>query len=198
VVDGAATAATTAQLTFNGATGALTAPAPATVAVAIDTTASGALDPVSGAPTLNVNFDYTGTTQFAGAFTTATNQPNGNAAGNFVSAAFDNTGALVATYSNGQSQTVGTIAIATFADQEALTAVSGTSWTANAASGVANDSAPGVGQAGSISTGQLEQSNVDITTELVNLMTAQRNYQANSKVISTESSTLQSLMQAVQ
>jgi flagellar hook protein FlgE len=190
VVDGAPGApAATANLLFNPDGSLDTADGPSSQDVII---------PAAGANALTVNFDYTGTTQFAGAFTTATNQADGNPAGNFVSVALDNTGSLVATYSNGQSQSVGTLAIATFADQDALTAVSGTSWTANALSGSANLQAPGVGQAGAITTGQLEQSNVDITTELVNLMTAQRNYQANSKVITTESDTLQSLMQAIQ
>jgi flagellar hook protein FlgE len=56
---------------------------------------------------------------------------------------------------------------------------------------------PGSGMAGSLNTAALEQSNVDITSELVGLMTSQRNYQANSKVIQTESTMMQSLMQAL-
>ena len=81
--------------------------------------------------------------------------------------------------------------------EQALTPVSDTSWTTSNASGAPLYFAPGTGMAGRLTTGSLEQSNVDITSELVNLMTSQRNYQANSKVISTESAMLQSLMQAI-
>ena len=88
-------------------------------------------------------------------------------------------------------------AIATFPDQAALTQVSDTSWVANDRSGGALYERPGVGLAGKLSTGTLEGSNVDITSELVGLMTSQRNYQANSKVISTESAMMQALMQAM-
>jgi flagellar hook protein FlgE len=92
---------------------------------------------------------------------------------------------------------VGTIAIATFANEGALTPISDTSWTANAASGAALYNTPGVGLSGKLTTGALEGSNVDITSELVGLMTSQRNYQANSKVLTTESQMMQALMQAL-
>jgi flagellar hook protein FlgE len=103
----------------------------------------------------------------------------------------------VAKYSNNQSQVVGTIALATFPNQGALTAISDTSWTVNADSGAPLYNAPGVGLSGKLTAGALEGSNVDITSELVGLMTSQRNYQANSKVLTTESQMMQSLMQAV-
>ena len=71
------------------------------------------------------------------------------------------------------------------------------SWTANSASGAALYGTAGSGLAGKLNTGALERSNVDITSELVGLMTSQRNYQANSKVISTENTMIQALMQAL-
>lgn len=89
------------------------------------------------------------------------------------------------------------MAIANFANEGALQAISGTSWTANAGSGTALYNVPGVGLAGKLNTGALEGSNVDITSELVGLMTSQRNYQANSKVLTTESQMMQALMQAL-
>jgi flagellar hook protein FlgE len=103
----------------------------------------------------------------------------------------------MATYSNGEKQSVGVLAVATFPDEGELAPVSDTSWVATNASGTALYFTPGSGMAGELTTGSLEQSNVDITSELVNLMSSQRNYQANSKVISTESTMLQALMQAV-
>ena len=103
----------------------------------------------------------------------------------------------MAKYTNGETKNVGTIALANFADEGALTAADNTSWTASTASGAPLYERPGVGMAGKLATSSLEQSNVDITTELVGLMTSQRNYQANSKVLSTENAMLQSLMQAL-
>ncbi|MFZ6647529.1 flagellar hook protein FlgE [Undibacterium sp. TJN25] len=186
-VDGGAPLTPTTTLTFN-TSGQLTSPlVPGTLPL----TAAGA------AAALTVSVDYTGTTQFAGDSTTTTNKADGNASGTFIDVALAKDGSLIAQYSNGAKQTVGVVALATFPDEGALTAVSDTSWTSSTGSGTALYSAPGTGMAASLSTGQLEQSNVDVTSELVGLMTSQRNYQANSKVISTESAMMQSLMQAI-
>ncbi|WP_036164572.1 flagellar hook protein FlgE [Massilia sp. 9096] len=187
-LDGAtATAsATPAQLTFNNQ-GALTGA----------TNTGIAIPAANGAAAGNVSLSYTGTTMFAGDATTTTNRSDGYASGAFVGVSLDQSGALVAKYSNDQSQTVGTVTIASFANEGALTATSNTSWTANASSGAALYNPPGVGLSGKLTTGALEGSNVDITSELVGLMTSQRNYQANSKVLTTESQMMQALMQAL-
>jgi flagellar hook protein FlgE len=181
-------AATTSTLTFN-ANGQLTAPS-APVALTVAT-------PGNGAAPLAINLNYAGTTQFAGEAVTSTNSADGNSSGTFLDAQLADDGSLVARYSNGLRQTVGTIALGTFANEGALTAVNDTSWIASIESGAALYDAPGTGMAGSLTTSTLEQSNVDITSELVGLMTSQRNYQANSKVLSTENAMLQSLMQAL-
>jgi len=186
-VDGGAPLATTQALTFN-TSGQLTAP---TAPVALALTGAGA------AAALNVTLDYTGTTQFAGEATTTTNSADGYASGTYTGVTLASDGSLIAQYTNGQKQTVGTVALATFPDEGALTAVNDTSWTTSNTSGTPLYFTPGSGMAGSLTTSALEQSNVDITSELVGLMTSQRNYQANSKVISTESAMLQSLMQAL-
>jgi flagellar hook protein FlgE len=162
-------------------------------------TNSGALTltPTNGAAPIAFSIDYTGTTQFAGEATSTTNSTNGYASGNYVGVELAADGSVVARYSNEQKQTVGTIALATFGNEGALTATSDTSWQANAASGLALYGTPGTGLAGKLNTGSLEGSNVDITSELVGLMTSQRNYQANSKVITTENQMMQTLMQAL-
>ena len=134
---------------------------------------------------------------FAGDATTTNNSTDGYASGTYVGVELADDGSVVARYSNEQKQTVGTIALATFGNEGALTATSDTSWQANAASGLALYGTPGVGLSGKLNTGALEGSNVDITSELVGLMTSQRNYQANSKVITTENQMMQSLMQAL-
>ena len=185
-LDGATPGTTPAVLTFD-ATGALKTTTGNSVAI----TAAG------GAAAGNVTIDYTGTTRFAGEATTTTNRSNGYASGTFVGVEMAADGSLVAKYSNDQSQVVGTVAVATFANEGALSSISDTSWVANSASGAALYSSPGVGLAGKLSTGALEGSNVDITSELVGLMTSQRNYQANSKVLTTENQMMQALMQAL-
>ncbi len=185
---GGAAPAKGATLTFDDK-GVLTGTAPTTISVGIPAT--------GGAAAGSVTIDYTGTTKFAGEATTTTNRSDGYASGAFVGVELSPDGSLVAKYSNDQTQVVGTLAVATFANEGALQAISDTSWTANAASGTALYNTPGVGLSGKLVTGALEGSNVDITSELVGLMTSQRNYQANSKVLTTESQMMQSLMQAL-
>ena len=184
--DGAAPTAPATTLTFdvNGQLPAGTKSASMTV-------------PAPGAAPLAFTVDYTGTTQFAGEATTTTNRSDGYASGAFVGVELAEDGSVVAKYSNEQQQVVGTLAIATFPDEGSLAQASDTSWIANNGSGAPLYSTPGVGLAGKLSKGTLEGSNVDITSELVGLMTSQRNYQANSKVITTENQMMQALMQAL-
>jgi flagellar hook protein FlgE len=155
------------------------------------------LTPTGGAAPLAFIVDYTGTTKFAGEATTTTNRSDGYASGAFVGVELAEDGSVVAKYSNEQQQVVGTLAIATFPDEGALAQTSDTSWIANNTSGSPLYSTPGIGLAGKLSKGTLEGSNVDITSELVGLMTSQRNYQANSKVITAENQMMQALMQAL-
>jgi flagellar hook protein FlgE len=187
---------TPTTMTFDGTSGQMLTPDPAadagsiTIGLAGTTTANGGV--------LNdIVINYTGTTGFAGEATTSTNNADGYASGTFSGVTLGEDGSVIASYTNGQKQTIGRLAVATFPDEGALTAVSDTSWTASIASGEPLVTAAGVGMAGTINVSTLEQSNVDITSELVGLMTSQRNYQANSKVIQTESTMLQSLMQAI-
>ena len=182
------------------------APDPATkVSLAFDpsgqltgTTTSGTVTFTgTGAAASSVKIDYTGTTSFAGEANTTTNRSDGYASGSFVGLTMSSDGSLVAKYSNDQSQVVGTIGLATFPNEGALSPISETSWVQNADSGAPLTDRPGVGLSGKLETGALEGSNVDITSELVGLMTSQRNYQANSKVLTSESQMMQALMQAL-
>jgi flagellar hook protein FlgE len=149
------------------------------------------------AAAMTVEIDYTGTTFQKGESTTSTNAADGYAAGSYVGVELDQAGNVVAKYSNGEKQAIARLAIATFPDEDALTPVNETAWTANVQSGNANLSEAGQGVAGALTVASLETSNVDVTSELVSLMTSQRNYQANSKVITAENEMLQSLMQAL-
>lgn len=178
---------TTTTLQFDAA-GQLTSPA-AAVALPLGT-------PTGAAP-LTVNIDYAGTTQFAGEATTTANAANGYASGTLTSVQIADDGGIMVQYSNGQKQRTGTLALATFPDEGALTPAGGTSWAMSNDSGTPLFFTPGSGMAGKLTSGALEQSNVELTGELVNLMTAQRNYQANTKVISAQSQMMQNLMQAI-
>lgn len=178
---------TTSTLDFN-TDGQLTAPAaPVTLNLGTPT----------GASALSVDLDYTGTTQYAGEATTTVNSANGYASGVMTGVQIEKDGSVMALYSNSQKQSVGTLAVATFPNESGLMSVSDTSWTTTNESGNALYFTPGVGTAGTLTVGALEQSNVDVASELVGLMAAQRNYQANTKVITTENQMMQSLMQAV-
>ena len=183
-------------LAFNPATGALGSVDgdAAITATTIDLTG---ITLANGANLTKLTIDYDGSTGNSGEATTSTNNAEGYASGTFTNLALGNDGSVIATYSNGQKQTVGKLALATFVNEGALTTISGTSWTESLESGRPLVNAPGMGTGGTITSSSLEQSNVDITSELVGLMTSQRNYQANSKVIQTESSMMQSLMQAI-
>jgi flagellar hook protein FlgE len=144
-----------------------------------------------------ISLDYLGTTFQAGEATTSVNVADGYTTGQYVGVELAGDGKVIAKYSNGEQQAVGQIKLATFSNEDALVSVSDTSWTANGDVGTISLDNPGTSVAGSLATASLEGSNVDITAELVNLMGSQRNYQANSKVITTENQMLQSLMQAL-
>ncbi|HET9643010.1 MAG TPA: flagellar hook-basal body complex protein [Burkholderiaceae bacterium] len=178
---------TTTTLSF-GADGQLTSPT-GRVPLALGTPA--------GAAPLSINVDYTGTTQFAGEATTLQNAANGYASGTLIGVQIADDGSVLAQYSNGQKQSVGTLALATFPAEDKLSPADETSWTVSVGSGNALYFRPGTGTAGKLVTASVEQSNVNMTSELVNLMTAQRNYQANTKVVSAENEMMKTLMQAV-
>jgi len=184
--DGAAATTTTATLEF-GPDGQLVTPgAPVVVAL-------GAPD---GVDAMAIDIDYSGTTQFAGQTLTIANAANGYTAGALNGVQIEADGSVMAVYSNGMRMRAGTLVLATFPNEGALVAVSDTSWISSNASGAPLYTTPGTG-AGLLSAGALEQSNVDVTAELVHLMSAQRNYQANTKVISTQNEMMRALMQSV-
>ena len=109
----------------------------------------------------------------------------------------DEQGNVQATYTDGSKLTAGQVALASFPNEDQLQAEDGTTWSATGGSGAARFGIAQSGVLGSLHNGSLESSNVDLTGELVNLMSAQRNYQANTKVISTDSSMFTALFQAI-
>ncbi|WP_312410849.1 flagellar hook protein FlgE [Pseudescherichia sp.] len=152
---------------------------------------------VPGAAPIEMTFDYAACTQYGSDFSVSTNVADGYASAQQNGVQVDGDGKVYATYSNGERMLQGQVVLATFPDENGLLAVSGTAWVETGESGTPLMGAPGSGTFGALSTGMLESSNVDITSELVDLMTAQRNYQANTKVILASSELDQALFQAM-
>lgn len=137
--------------------------------------------------------DLFGSTQFA-LENTDTFDQDGFSAGELQGVSFDEDGLLVATYSNQQTATLGQIALATFDSTDGLIPNGHTGWLASKGSGPADIGRPNSGTLGRIQGGALEESNVDLTAELVALIEAQRNYQANSKTLETENTVTQTII----
>lgn len=152
---------------------------------------------VDGAEPIDMTFDYSSCTQYGSAFAVTTNAASGNASAGQNGVQVDDDGKVYATYSNGERMLQGQIVLATFPNENGLDPVSGTAWVQTGESGTPLMGAPGSGTFGTLSTGMLEGSNVDITGELVSLMTAQRNYQADTKVIAASKELDQALFQAM-
>jgi flagellar hook protein FlgE len=142
-----------------------------------------------------VQLDMLATTQTASVSGAITKSQNGYATGQISSMNVDATGNLFATYTNGQSKVIGQVSLSNFANVQGLSPAGGTNWRETYASGVPVTGAPQSGTLGDITGQALEDSNVDLTMELVNLIKAQSNYQANAKTISTQSTIMQTTIQ---
>lgn len=153
--------------------------------------------PAAGANTMNIAINLSGSTQFGSDFSVSTNNPDGYTSGELTGIRIEDNGMVYAAYSNGQSLLQGQVVLANFANPQGLTKATGTSWMQSYSSGVATIGAPGTSSLGDLSSGALESSNVNLSSELVNLMTAQRNYQANAKSISTENQLMQTLFNTI-
>ena len=104
------------------------------------------------------------------------------------------TGIITSRYSNGQSQYTGQVSLVDFRNVQGLSPLGGNNWAASFTSGEAVLGSPGAGKFGSLRAGSLEESNVDLTGELVNMMVAQRAYQANAQTIKTQDQVLSTLV----
>lgn len=153
--------------------------------------------PGAGAEEITFALNYGGTTQYGSGFAVTTNRADGYAAGEQTGLMVEDDGRVYVSYSNGERLLQGQVVLANFANPEGLRNISGTAWTETDVSGRALIGVAGVGQFGAINSGALENSNVDLTQELVNLMEGQRNYQANTKVLSTEKELIQILFSAI-
>jgi flagellar hook protein FlgE len=168
------------------------------------TTSSGSVDAtgnlaynaqaITGADNLSLSFDYSDTTQYGSSFAVNNLTQDGYAPGRLSGVDIDNSGVVFARYTNGQSDALGMVALAKFNNQQGLRQLGDTSWAETYDSGDVQMGAPGTSSLGLIQSGGLENSNVDISEQLVNLITAQRNFQANAQVITTADTITQTII----
>ncbi|KPU57179.1 flagellar hook-basal body family protein [Pseudomonas fluorescens] len=135
------------------------------------------------------------TTQFNADTARSIPAQNGYATGQITNLTIDGSGVLLANFSNNQTKPIGQISLASFTNEQGLQPVGGTSWKETYVSGIPGYDAPETGTLGSIVSNSLEESNVNLTNELVDLIKAQSNYQANAKTISTQSTIMQTIIQ---
>ncbi|BBP72335.1 flagellar hook protein FlgE [Pseudomonas sp. Seg1] len=149
----------------------------------------------AAANTKGVTISMAKTTQYNADTARSIPTQDGYATGQITNLTIDGTGTLFANFSNNQSKAIGQVALASFTNEQGLQAIGGTSWKETFASGIPGYDAPETGTLGSIASNSLEESNVNLTNELVDLIKGQSNYQANAKTISTQSTIMQTIIQ---
>lgn len=163
-------------------------PTAVTIPSGITNTSGAAVVPFS------YNLDLSSMTQYGTAFGVTDATQNGYAPGQLSSISIGSSGVITASYSNGQSQAAGQLELANFRNPQGLQAQSGNVWTATAASGNPIVGVAGQGNLGVLQSGALEDSNVDLTSQLVSMITAQRIYQANAQTVKTQDTIMQTLV----
>lgn len=171
-----------------GTDGALTAASIATMPFSAPIPAS------QGAAAFTPVIDYRGTTQFGAAFSVNTHDQDGYSSGRLAGFTTSADGTIIGRYTNGKSNTLGQVVLANFTNPNGLMPLGNNLWTETATSGEALVGVPGAGSLGVLQASAVEDSNVDLTAELVNMITAQRVYQANAQTIRTQDQILQTLV----
>jgi len=159
------------------------------VSIDIPAAADGSYEAMTG-----VNLDLTKATQYGSSFSVTNLTQDGYAPGELSSLAIGENGIITARYTNGTTKSAGQIELANFRNPQGLQALGGNAWAATYASGDPVVGTPTSGTLGALQSGALEESNVDLTGELVNMITAQRIYQANAQTIKTQDAVLQTLV----
>ena len=183
------TPATGNTLTFTN-TGSLTTTSP----TSITTTAINFSNGSDQAQTITLSFSPP-VTQYASSFQVTSMSQDGATVGQLTNVSIGNDGVVAATYSNGTTDKLGMIALAKFSNPQGLTQIGDTSWKESQDSGSATPGVPNTGTYGSINSSALESSNTDLSAELVNLIAAQRNYQANSRALEVNSTLQDNILQ---
>jgi flagellar hook protein FlgE len=150
--------------------------------------------PTGAAPTLSIDIGFSGSTQYGAATSEKKTTQDGYPAGHLQRFAAGSDGIILGQYSNGQSHALGQIVLANFANPNGLSPLGNNAWAETSNSGVPLVGTPTSGSLGVLQSSAVEDSNVDLTAELVNMITAQRVYQANAQTIKTQDSVLQTLV----
>ena len=140
------------------------------------------------------NFALTGSTQFGTAFGVNALTQNGYTSGRPTGFSIGSDGIVTGRYSNGQSLQLGQIQLSNFRNPNGLEPLGNNAWAETASSGQPLPGTPGSGSLGVLQASAVEESNVDLTKELVDMITAQRSYQANAQTIKTQDQVLQTLV----
>lgn len=148
----------------------------------------------TGAAPLSFDLDFAGTTQFGSGFGVNALSQDGYTSGSLTGFAVGDDGVIRGNYSNGEFLNLGQVALATFANPQGLQPRGSNAWRESGASGTALVGAPSTGALGTLQSGAIEESNVELTSELVNMITAQRVYQANAQTIKTQDQLLQTIV----
>ncbi|WP_044870417.1 flagellar hook protein FlgE [Pseudomonas sp. LFM046] len=141
-----------------------------------------------------ISIDIRGSSQYSSAFAVNSISQDGYTTGQLAGLEIDDTGVIFARYTNGQSKVQGQVILANFANVQGLSPVGKTGWVQSFESGEPVVGTPRSGTLGALQAGALEDSNVELSDQLVNLIVAQRNYQANAKTIQTEDAVTQTII----
>lgn len=150
--------------------------------------------PDSGAADVTITQDFSGSTQYGSTFSVNKLSQDGYSSGRISSFSVDEDGIIVGRYTNGQSKDLGQVILANFVNPNGLMSLGGNQWIATSASGDELIGTPGSSTLGALQSSAVEDSNVDLTAELVNMITAQRTYQANAQTIKTQDQVMQTLV----
>lgn len=141
-----------------------------------------------------ININFTGTTQYGTASGVNSQTQDGYTSGQLTQFSAGANGIITGTYSNGQTQTLGQIVLTNFVNPSGLTNGGNNTWYASPSSGTPLVGTPTSGNLGSLQSDAVEDSTTDLTTELVNMITAQQDYQANAQTIKTQDDIMQTLV----
>ena len=170
------------------------APISPTAAVALNVPATVNSQGANTLPITGVLLNVSGATQFGSAYGVTDLRQDGYSAGQLATISIESNGIITAHYSNNQARPAGQIEIATFRNPQGLQPIGDNAWARTFTSGDPVAGVPGDGTLGAVQAGALEESNVDLTAELVNMIIAQRVYQANAQTIKTQDQLLQTLV----
>ena len=162
--------------------------------VTADLTAADPTTPPNNAAPLSFNLDFTDSTQYGADFANSKKTQDGYGAGQLASMTVGQDGIVQGVYSNGQTRNLAQLVLANFRNPNGLLAIGNNDFLETADSGQPSWGAPKTGTLGVVQSGAVEDSNVDLTAELVNMIVQQRNYQANAQSIKTQDQIMQTLV----